>query len=181
MVWISRANLPETAGTAGHTHSSGSSSSNSPLHVRDTQASMGCGRYASAMDAPLAVFTPSGDFANSASSHHALPSQIDNNKPREQIHPYQPSDDSIVSVYPQCLKRKRDLVEIHPAKPKSPNTLAHSFPPTPSASQPFSMIDYGPDYPIESPAAPGTSHSMRGMLKDPFETYNAPCYFDYWA
>lgn len=180
MVWITRANLPETAGTAGHIHGSGNSSSTNPIAVRDTEASMGYGGYASAMDAPQAVVTPSGDFANSASSHHALLSQMGKSKPREQILLHQPSFDSTLSVSPRRLKRKRDFAEIHPAKPRSPDALTQYFPPPLSPSQSLSMNDYGPTDPIQSPTVPGTRHSMRGRLEEPFKAYNAPNYFDYW-
>ncbi|OGE48020.1 hypothetical protein PENARI_c033G11454 [Penicillium arizonense] len=175
MASISCANFPETEGTAGHTNISkkrnGDGSSTIPVTFRDTETPIGYAEYASAMDAPQGAFTPSGHFPNLASSYHAVLSQIGKSKPREQILPHQPSFDSTMSVSPRRLKRKRDFVEIHPAKPRSPNALAHYFAPPPGASQ-----FYGPAYPIQSPAVPGTRHSMLGMPEDPFVAYNAPYY-----
>ena len=177
MAWISRANLPETEGTAGHVHGSGkgggNNSSPNPVTFRDTETPIECWGYASAVDASQAVVTPSGDFANAALSHQAFLSQIDKSEITEQILPYQPSFDFIAPVSPHRLKRKCDLVEIHPAKPRSPNALTPYFPPPPSPTQSLSINDYGPGYPIQSPAAPGFRHSMRGMLKEQFEAYNA--------
>jgi hypothetical protein len=141
MASISCANFPEIEGTAGHTHISkkrnGDSSSTIPVTFRDTEASIGYAGYASAMDAPQGVFTPSGDFPNLASSYHAVLGQIEKSKPREQILPHQPSFDSVMPVSPRRLKRKHDFVEIHPAKPRSSNALAHYFAPPPGASQSF--------------------------------------------
>jgi hypothetical protein len=141
MASISCANFPGTEGTAGHAHiskkSNGDSSSTIPVTFRDTEASIGYAGYASAMDAPQGVFTPSGDFPNLASSYHAVLGQIEKSKSREQILPHQPSFDSIMSVSPRRLKRKHDFVEIHPAKPRSSNALAHYFAPPPGASQSF--------------------------------------------
>lgn len=175
MASISRANFPETEGTTGHTHSSkkrsGDNSSTIPVTFRDTETSIECAGYASAMDAPPCVFTPSGDFPNLASSYHG---QIEKSKPREQILPHQPSFDSIVSTSPRNLKRKCDFVEIYPVKPRNPNALPHYVAPPPGASQSFSMSDNGPAYPIQSPAVPGTRHSTLGMLEAQFEAYNAP-------
>lgn len=175
MASISRANFPETEGTAGHKHvskkRSGDSSSTIPVTFRDTETSIRCAGYASAMDTPQGVFTPSGDLPNLASRYHAVRSQIEKSKPREQILPYQPSFDSIS---PWRLKRKCDFVEIYPVKPRNLNALPHHFAPPSGASQSFSMSDYGPAHPIQSPAVPGTRHSTLGMLEGQLEAYNAP-------
>lgn len=184
MAWISRANLPKTKNTASARHcsrkGSGNSSSTDPVAVQDTATYLGCWGYACAMDAPQVAFTPNGDIANTTAKHQSLPNRIDKSEPRDQMPPHEPRFDSIVPDSPGSLKRKLSFIEIHPAKPRSPNALAHCFSP-PNSRQPLSINDYGPAYPIQSLEVPGIRHSMTGMLKEPLEAYNAPCCFDYCA
>jgi hypothetical protein len=86
-----------------------------------------------------------------------------------------------VSITPQSLKRKRDIVEIHSTNQMVPSAVAPYPSLSPRAGQQLSMDMFDAASVIQPSTVSWTNRSTTGIVIDQLEAYPSPYYYDYRA
>lgn len=178
-VWISHANLPDTAGT---TASHDDSSQNSSPRSKNANRSTPVGIDTPAVDAPQIMLASAATLSEQPSPiDHPLPSpfvDIQTASADASTQPILMNSGVPFPTSPRDVKRKRECTESYPEDLSTPSSLAFYCSPSHTATQPVPMSHYSGSYVFQHQAPTTSEPSEVGQLGVAMED-SFPYFFSY--